>query len=113
MSWLAPSGVMAWCGNRHRPGRVGIRPSGSSRGRAGGTMAFPDIHGFPTGHPGPYELQRGGSIAAFLRLFAGRVPDAESNARVSELASEPAGWSAGHAVFDEVRRRLLVALEAQ
>src|SRR4051794_8817930 len=26
MSWLAPSGVMVWCGNRHRPGRAGPRP---------------------------------------------------------------------------------------
>jgi hypothetical protein len=25
MSWLAPSGVMVWCGNRHRPGRTGLR----------------------------------------------------------------------------------------
>jgi hypothetical protein len=76
-------------------------------------MAFPDIHVFPAGHPGPYELQMGRSIASLLRLFAGRVPDGESNARVSELASEPARWSAGHAVYDEVRRRLLVAMEAQ
>jgi hypothetical protein len=76
-------------------------------------MAFPDIHGFPTGHPGPYELQMGRTIAALLRLFAGRVPDAESNDRVSELAPEPTRWSAGHAVFDEVRRRRLVALDAK
>ena len=25
MSWLAPSGVIGWCGNRHRPGRAGLR----------------------------------------------------------------------------------------
>ena len=25
MSWLAPSGVLGWCGNRHRPGRAGLR----------------------------------------------------------------------------------------
>jgi hypothetical protein len=42
-------------------------------------------------------------------MFAARVPDAESNARVAELAAAPARWSAGHAVFDEVRRRLLAA----
>jgi hypothetical protein len=48
-------------------------------------MPFPDIHGFPKSHPGPYERQMGNSIAALLRLFAGRVPDQESNARVLEL----------------------------
>jgi hypothetical protein len=76
-------------------------------------MAFLDIYAFPTGHPGPYELSMGRTIAALLQLFAGRVPDSESNARVLELASEPARWSAGHAVFDEVRRRLLVALDSK
>jgi hypothetical protein len=25
MSWLAPSGVIGWLGNRHRPGRAGPR----------------------------------------------------------------------------------------
>ena len=25
MSWLAPSGVIGWLGNRHRPGRAGTR----------------------------------------------------------------------------------------
>jgi len=55
----------------------------------------------------------GGQIAGLLRLFAGRVPDAESNARVAELAATPARWSAGHAVFDEVRRRLLTASKAK
>jgi hypothetical protein len=72
-------------------------------------MAFPELHGFPTTHPGPYERQMGGFIAALLRLFAGRVPDPESNTRLLELASDPARWSAGHAVFNEVRRRLLAA----
>jgi hypothetical protein len=55
----------------------------------------------------------GGIIASLLRVFAGRVPDAESNARVAELAATPARWSAGHAVFDEVRRRLLAASKSQ
>ena len=50
-------------------------------------MAFPDVRGFPASHPGPYEVQMGGFIAALLRLFGGRVPDPESNARVLELAS--------------------------
>jgi hypothetical protein len=76
-------------------------------------MAFPDIRGFPTSHPGPYELQMGGFIAALLRLFTDRVPDTDSNTRVLELASDPTRWSAGHAVFDEVRRRLLVAMRAK
>ena len=76
-------------------------------------MAFPDIQGFPESHPGPYERQMGRLIAALLRLFSDRVPDAESNARVLELASDPTRWSAGHAVFDEVRDRLLAATDAK
>ena len=76
-------------------------------------MAFPDVRGFPTSHPGPYEVQMGGNIAALLRLFAGHVPDPESNNRVLELASDPTRWSAGHAVFDEVRRRSLAAMRAE
>jgi hypothetical protein len=78
----------------------------------GAHMAFPDIHRFPESHPGPYERQMGRSIAALLRLFTGRVPDTESNARVLELGTETTRWSAGHAVFDEVRRRLLAAMSA-
>jgi hypothetical protein len=49
----------------------------------------------------------GRSIAALLRLFRNRVPDAESAAKVAELACTPDRWSAAHAVFDEIRRRLL------
>jgi len=71
---------------------------------------FPDIHGHPAVHPGPYETQMGRSIAALLRQFSGGVPDAESNARVLELAVAPDRWSAGHDVFDEVRRRQLAAM---
>jgi hypothetical protein len=72
-----------------------------------GPVGFPDIHRFPVNHPGPYELSMGRRIAGLLRLFQGHVPDAESSARVLELASTPDRWSAAHAVFDEVRRRLL------
>ncbi|WP_165246929.1 hypothetical protein [Paludisphaera soli] len=77
-------------------------------------MAFPDVREFPEeSGPGPYGLQMGSVIAALLRLFAGKVPDLESNTCVLELASDPTRWSAGHAVFDEVRKRLLTALEAE
>jgi hypothetical protein len=55
----------------------------------------------------------GGGITGLLRLFRGRVPDAESNVRLLELATTPARWSAGHAVFDEIRRRLLAASRAK
>jgi hypothetical protein len=75
-------------------------------------VTFPDIRTFPASRPGPYERQMSGIIAGLLRLFAGHVPDPESNARVAELASTPDRWSAGHAVFDEVRRRLLAATKA-
>ena len=49
-------------------------------------MAFPDIHTFPESDPGPYERQMGGYIAGVLRVFIGRVPDAETINRVLELA---------------------------
>jgi len=74
-------------------------------------MAFPDITRFRESHPGPYERQMGSMIAALLALFADRMPDSESNQRVAELAGNPSRWSAGHAVFDEVRHRLLAALD--
>jgi hypothetical protein len=76
-------------------------------------MGFPNIHLYPESHPGPYERQMGGFIAGLFRLFGGRVPDAESNGRVLELADTPNRWSAGHAVFDEVRYRLLAAMDAK
>jgi hypothetical protein len=70
-------------------------------------VGFPDINTFPDSNPGPYERQMGGYIVSLLRVFAGHMPDAESHACVTELAANPKRWSAGHAVFDEVRRRLL------
>lgn len=76
-------------------------------------MAFPDIHTFPKCHPGPYECQMGQVIARLLQLFNGRVRDAESYARIVELVASPPYWSAGHALFDEVRRRLLAATKAK
>lgn len=73
-------------------------------------MAFPDIGTFPESDPGPYERQMGRMIAGLLAVFADRIPDSESNARVAELAGNPSRWSAGHAVFNEVRGRLLTAM---
>ena len=75
-------------------------------------MALPDIHTFPESHPGPYERQMGAIIANLLRVFEGRVPDAETHACVLALANCPSCWSAGHAVFDEVRERYLCVNEA-
>ena len=54
----------------------------------------------------------GAMIAGLLQVFSGRIPDAESNARVLELARIPERWSAGHRLFDEVRARLLIAEKA-
>ena len=76
-------------------------------------MGFPNIKSFPESHPGPYERQMGEYIGGLLRVFSGRVPDTESNAQVLELAGTPGRWSAGHAVFDEVRHRLLAATKAK
>lgn len=74
-------------------------------------MSFPNIHEFREAHC--CEEQMGKTIAGLLRLFSGRVSDEESNHAVLELVSTPSRWSAGHAVFDEVRERLLVAIEHQ
>jgi hypothetical protein len=76
-------------------------------------MSFPDIRTFPVSHPGPYEEQMGEMIVGLLRLFSGRVPDSESNARVLELAATPERWSAGHKVFDEIRDRLLKGVKTK
>jgi hypothetical protein len=51
----------------------------------------------------------GDTIARLLELFRDRVPDTESFARVFELATTSERWSAAHAVFDEIRHRLLAA----
>ena len=75
-------------------------------------MAFPDLRTYPLSHPGPYERNMGACIAGLLRLFRGRVPDSESAERVLELATEPGRRSAGHKVFDEIRRRALAAAKA-
>jgi len=75
-------------------------------------VSFPDIYAFPESATGPYERQMGACIAELLMLFRDRVLDSESNRHVHALAVTPGRWSAGHDVFDEVRRRLLVAQEA-
>lgn len=72
-------------------------------------MDFPDINAFPKCFPGPYERGMGTTIANLLRVFAEVAPDKESNRRVLELAETPGQWSAGHAVFDAVRTRLLAS----
>jgi hypothetical protein len=76
-------------------------------------MPFPDITLFRPSHTGPYELGMGEVIGRLLDLFRDHVPDAESAAHVGELAATPRLWSAGHAVFDEVRRRTLAAIKAK
>lgn len=72
-------------------------------------MAFPKISSFPETLPGPYERAMGRYIVRILDAFTGLLPDAESHACVRELVADPNRWSAGHAVFNEVRRRYLVA----
>ncbi|MGF1580484.1 MAG: hypothetical protein ACFCD0_14070 [Gemmataceae bacterium] len=46
-------------------------------------------------------------IVKLLELFWDYLPDKESSACVLELAQTPGRWSAGHAVFDEIRSRLV------
>jgi hypothetical protein len=74
---------------------------------------FPDLQQFPRNPPGPYERNMGEQIAGLLGLFQGRVPDATSNAGVLTLAVTPDRWSAGHALFDILYDRLLVAMRAR
>lgn len=74
-------------------------------------MPFPEIETFPLSHPGPYERGMGKIIGRLLALFRDHMPDAESADRVAELAANPSRWSAGHAVFDEIRGRLLAAIK--
>jgi hypothetical protein len=76
-------------------------------------MPFPDITKFPGSPSGPYERDMGRQIFELLRVFNGRVPDSESHQRVLELAASPRFWAAAHAVFDEVRKRMLVASDQQ
>ena len=73
-------------------------------------MSFPDISTFPRSRPGPYELQMGRQISKVLSVFADQIPDAESHQCVADLMATPQHWSAGHAVFREVRKRLLEAM---
>jgi hypothetical protein len=74
---------------------------------------FPDLQQFPASHPGPYETNMGERIAGLIGLFQGRVPDTISNAAVLKLTLMPDRWSAGHALFDILSHRLLVAARAR
>jgi hypothetical protein len=74
-------------------------------------VAFPKIESFSKTNPGPYERQMGRYIMGLLDLFTGRVPDTESHSHVRHLAANPNYWSAGHAVFDEIRRLYLTAVD--
>jgi hypothetical protein len=71
-------------------------------------MAFPDLSLFPRVHPGPYERQMARRISALLALFA-QSPDTESHQFLVFFVQSPEHWSAGHAVFDELRQRFLAA----
>ena len=78
------------------------------------TVRFPKLDSFPRSHlSGPYPRQMGASIASLLKLFQGKVPDAETNAHVLELAVTLDRWSAGHALFDVVRGRNLAAMNTK
>jgi len=70
-------------------------------------LLFPIFALYRTCHPGPYERGMGEAIVRLLQLFKDHVPDQESNALVLKLATNSSKWTAGHAVFDKVRDRLL------
>jgi hypothetical protein len=76
-------------------------------------IRFPKLDKFPKKRAySAYAPQMAASIAALLRLFEDKVPDAESHACVLELAVNSDRWSAGHAVRDVIRDRLLAATDA-
>jgi hypothetical protein len=54
----------------------------------------------------------GDSIVRLLNLFVGRLPDAECHKCVTELAANPSRWSAGHAMFNVIRKDLLIAMDS-
>lgn len=112
MDWQAEQDRVA----RKRLERIARRcawPGGGGEAVDATAATFPELHRFPECCPGSYERQMGNCIVGLLRLFAERVPDAQSHARVLELATTPRSWSAGHAVFGAVRSRLLDAIDAK
>jgi hypothetical protein len=58
-----------------------------------------------------YEAQMQADILGLLRLFAGRVPDAETLDWLMELTADREKWTIAHALFDRVRRRHLKAID--
>jgi hypothetical protein len=59
---------------------------------------------------GSIEVRMQADILALLNLFKGRVPDPETHAWVTDLASNRNRWRKGHEVFDRVRDRNLSAI---
>ncbi|MBX9693667.1 MAG: hypothetical protein K2Z81_14865 [Cyanobacteria bacterium] len=68
-----------------------------------------DFSKFPVANVGPYERSMGANIRRLVLVFEGRVPDSETNQQLLKLLACPEQWTAGHAVFDWVRNRLLDA----
>ena len=52
-------------------------------------------------------------IIALLRLFDGRVPDAQSHAWVLALASDREKWHEAHGLFNKIRRCNLEAINTK
>ena len=52
-------------------------------------------------------------IVALLQLFAGRVPDPVSHARVLELAQNRQQWQHAHDLFDQLRDGTLRSIAAK
>jgi hypothetical protein len=72
-------------------------------------MTFPKLDDpkWGSNHAGPYERQMGGMIHQLLTACSSHAIDPESNAALTAMAASPTTWKAAHAVFDEVRSRLL------
>jgi hypothetical protein len=72
-------------------------------------MSFPNLDDpkWGSNSAGPYERHMGRLIRSLLTMFSAYAIDAESNAALTAMAASTTTWNAAHAVFDQVRARLL------
>jgi hypothetical protein len=97
-------GSFVW---QHDPVRASRSTMSHVRRRS--QMSFPNLDDPRWGSKsaGPYERHMGRLIRSLLTMFSAHAIDTESNAALTAMATSTTTWNAAHAVFDEVRGRLL------
>jgi hypothetical protein len=60
-----------------------------------------------------YDMDMQKHIVELLKLFAGCVPDATTNAWVSAIAADPESWPRAHHLFTKDRTRNLAAISTK